>query len=180
MGRVVLVDSREDELALKIMKKVPDAVVSTNFRVQFQSGDILCWLPKPSDYVDDEVHELADLIDQSTFLPIKIIMLSVPGTADDASLEQVEKWYGKDARSMIMTHQYAIKMIDEFEIPYTIVRVPPLTSANTSVSVVGEGQPMTSGKLGINQLVSVFQTVLETNRYLNQSIGIVNSEGGQQ
>lgn len=180
MGRVVLVDNREDELALKIMKKVPDAIVSTNFKVQFQSGDILCWLPKPSEYVDDEVQELADLIDQSTFLPIKIIMLSIPGTADDASLEQVEKWYGKDARSMIMAHQYAIKMIDEFEIPYTIVRIPPLTLMNKSVSVVGEGQPMTGDKLGINQLVSIFQTVLETNRYLNQSIGIVNSEGGQQ
>ena len=180
MGRVVLVDNREDELALKIMKKVPDAIVSTNFKVQFQSGDILCWLPKPSEYVDDEVQELADLIDQSTFFPIKIIMLSIPGTADDASLEQVEKWYGKDARSMIMAHQYAIKMIDEFEIPYTIVRIPPLTLMNTSVSVVGEGQPMTGDKLGINQLVSIFQTVLETNRYLNQSIGIVNSEGGQQ
>ena len=116
-GRAVLGDNREDELALKIMKKVPDAIVSTNFKVQFQSGDILCWLPKPSDYVDDEVQELADLIDQSTFLPIKFILLSVPGTADDASLEQVEKWYGKDARSMIMAHQYAIKMINEFEIP---------------------------------------------------------------
>ncbi len=107
-------------------------------------------------------------------------MLSIPGTADDASLEQVEKWYGKDARSMIMAHQYAIKMIDEFEIPYTIVRIPPLTLTNTSVSVVDEGQPMTGDKLGINQLVLIFQTVLETNRYLNQSIGIVNSEGGQQ
>ena len=81
---------------------------------------------------------------------------------------------------MIMAHQYAIKMIDEFEIPYTIVRIPPLTLTNTSVSVVDEGQPMTGDKLGINQLVLIFQTVLETNRYLNQSIGIVNSEGGQQ
>ena len=107
-------------------------------------------------------------------------MLSIPGTADDASLEQVEKWYGKDARSMIMMHQYAVKMIDEFEIPYTIVRIPPLMLTNTSVSVIGEGQPMTGNKLGINQLVSIFQTVLETNRYLNQSIGIVNSGGGQQ
>ncbi|WP_251573837.1 saccharopine dehydrogenase related protein [Limosilactobacillus agrestimuris] len=179
MGRVVLIDNRDDELVSKLIKKMPDAVVSTNFKVQLQSGDILCWLPKPNDYVDDEVQELADLIDQSVFLPTKIVMLSIPGTADDASLEQVGKWYGKSARTMIMMHQYAVKMIDEFEIPYTIVRVPPLTVANTETKITAEGQAMDGGKVGIDQLVLLLQTVLKTNRYLNQSIGIVNSKGGQ-
>lgn len=179
MGRVVLIDNRDDELASKVIKKMPDAVVSTNFKVQLQSGDILCWLPKSNDYVDDEVQELADLIDQSVFLPAKIVMLSIPGTADDASLEQVEKWYGKSARTMVMMHQYAVKMIDEFEIPYTIVRIPPLTVANTETKITAEGQVMDGGKVGIDQLVLLLQTVLKTNRYLNQSIGIVNSKGGQ-
>lgn len=176
MGRIVLIANRNDELTSKIMKKMPNVVVSTTFKVELQSGDILCWLPMPNNYVDDEVQELADLVDQSTFLPAKIVMLSIPGTADDASLDQVEKWYGKNAQSMIMMHQYAVKMIDEFEIPYTIVRVPPLTSDSTNATVIGEGQLMNGKQLGMDQLVSVLQTVLETNRYLNQSIGIINSK----
>jgi hypothetical protein len=150
--------------------------VSTNFKAQFRAGDVLCWLPLPNDYVDDEVQELATLIDKSIFLPTKIIMLSIPGTADDASLEQVEKWYGKNARSMIMSHQYAIKMIDEFEIPYTIIRIPPLVTDDTSAKIIAEGQQMSGDQLGINQLIPVLQTAIETNHYLNQSIGIVNSK----
>lgn len=106
-------------------------------------------------------------------------MLSIPGTADDASLEQVEKWYGKKARSLIMMHQYAIKMIDELELPYTIVRIPPLTTDETSAKIIAEGQPMTGGKLGIDQLVAVLQSIFDTERYRNQSIGIINDEGGQ-
>lgn len=65
MGRVVLVEDRGDNLAADIIKKVPDAVVSTNFKVQLQAGDVLCWLPLPNDYVDDQVQELASLIDKS-------------------------------------------------------------------------------------------------------------------
>lgn len=180
MGRVVLVEDRGDNLAADIIKKVPDAVVSTNFKVQLQAGDVLCWLPLPNDYVDDQVQELADLIDKSAFLPRKIVMLSIPGTADDASLGQVEKWYGKKARSLIMMHQYAIKMIDELELPYTIVRIPPLTTEKTSAKMIAEGQPMTGGKLGVDQVVAVLQSIFDTERYRNQSIGIINDEGGQQ
>ncbi|MBB1062694.1 saccharopine dehydrogenase related protein [Limosilactobacillus fastidiosus] len=179
MGRVVLIDNRDDNLASKVIKKIPDAIVLTNFKVQLRSGDILCWLPKPNDYVDDEAQELAGLIDKSTFLPAKIVMLSIPGTADDASLEQVERWYGKSARALIMMHQYAVKMIDEFEIPYTIVRVPPLISTSTEIRITAEGEAMSGDKVGINQVVLLLQTVLKTNRYLNQSIGIINSKGGQ-
>lgn len=179
MGRVVLIENRNDDLAARILKKMPDAVVSTNFKIQLQSGDVLCWLPMAKEYVDDEVLQLADLIDKSIFQPVKIIMLSIPGTADDASTEQVEKWYGKDARSMIMMHQYAVKMIDEFEIPYTVVRIPPLVDAETAAEVLAEGQSMTGGKLGLNQLVENMQRVIETDRYLNQSIGIINHEEGK-
>ena len=180
MGRIVFISHRHDDLVPTIIKKVPEAVALTSFKLEIQRGDVLCWLPTVNEYVDDEVQELAELIDHSLFLPSKIVMLSIAGTADDATNQQLQEWYGQQATQAVLAHQYAVKMIDEFEIPYTIVRIPPLMLTNTSVSVIGEGQPMTGNKLGINQLVSIFQTVLETNRYLNQSIGIVNSEGGQQ
>lgn len=158
---------------------MPDAVASTNFNVELKAGDTLCWLPLPGDMVDDEVQELAQLVDRSVFLPTRVVMLSIAGTADDASLAQAEKWYGEDARAKVMMHQYAIKMIDELELPYTIVRIPPLTDRVTSAKVVDEGQTMTGGPVGVAQVVTTLQTVLATDRYRNQSIGIINDKGGQ-
>ena len=122
--------------------------------------------------MDDEVQELADLIDQSTFLPEKIVMLSIPGTADDASLEQVEKWYGKDARSMIMMYQYAVKMIDEFELPYTIIRALPITDEETSLKVVREGEALEGKEIGLKQVAQIIEQAVTTDDFRNQSIGI--------
>ena len=121
MGRTVIVSHRHDQLSQLIMKKMYDAVAVSNFKLEFQRGDQLCWLPQLSDPVDDEVQELATLIDQSIFIPRKIVMLSMAGTADDASPDQLKHWYGKNAQEYLWAHQYAIKMVDELELPYTII-----------------------------------------------------------
>ncbi len=49
-------------------------------------------------------------------------MLSIAGTADDATNQQLQEWYGQQATQAVLAHQYAVKMIDEFELPYTIIR----------------------------------------------------------
>lgn len=49
--------------------------------------------------VDEEVQALAAQIDQAVFTPQKIVMLSMVGTADDATPEQVQRWYGKERRN---------------------------------------------------------------------------------
>lgn len=172
MGKTIIVANRHDGMTAAIMKKVPDAIVSPNFDVEIGQGDTLCWLPLPGDPVDEEVQELAYLIDRSVFLPTKIIMLSLPGTADDINEDELVEWYGKKAIGWLMAHQYAIKMIDEFEIPYTIIRTPLIVDHETTVEVVGEGEAFPGREIGLPQLVNLMTDTIESQRYRNRSIGI--------
>ena len=174
MGRVVIVEHRQDRLSAEIMKVVDDAVVATNFKQTLKAGDVLCWLPLPNEPVDDEVQDLVTMVDDNIFPPTKIVMLSIPGTADDADDQQIAKWFGSKGWSWVMAHQYAVKMIDELELPYTIVRVVPLTDQETTSIVVPEEQPLTGSQVGISQVAQVLKTALTTDRYRNQSIGVTN------
>lgn len=176
MGRIVLVSQRHDQLVPTIMKNVPDAVAATNFKIELQAGDVLCWLPVATELVDDEVQDLAALIDRSLFSPAKIVMLSVAGTADDADDHQLKRWYGKQAMQIVLAHQYAVKMIDEFELPYTIIRTLPLTGEKTAVQIVDEGKKLDGEKVGVDQVAKVVERVATTTDFQNQSIGVAPLE----
>lgn len=176
MGRIVLVSQRHDQLVPMIMKRVPDAIAATNFNLELQAGDVLCWLPVANEFVDDEVQELAALIDRSLFPPAKIVMLSLAGTADDASEQQLRQWYGKQALQFVFAHQYAIKMIDEFELPYTIVRTLPLSEQDSAIQTVAEGKQLYGERVGINQVAQVIERAVTTDDFKNQSIGIAPLE----
>ena len=164
MGRIVFISHRHDDLVPTIIKRVPEAVALTSFKFEIQRGDILCWLPTVNEYVDDEVQELAELIDHSLFLPSKIVMLSIAGTADDATNQQLQEWYGQQATQTVLAHQYAVKMIDEFELPYTI--------EETSLKVVSEGNPLEGKEIGLGQVAQIIEQAVTTDDFRNQSIGI--------
>ena len=172
MGRTVIVSHRHDQLSQLIMRKVYDAVAVSNFKLEFQQGDQLCWLPQVSEPVDEEVQELATLIDQSIFVPSKIVMLSMAGTADDANSGQLRQWYGKNAQEYLWAHQYAIKMVDELEFPYTIIRALPLTNSLASAVISDEGQPLRGRGVSEAELAKVIDHVLSTDQYNGKSLGI--------
>lgn len=172
MNRIVLIGRRNDGLREHLLSLLPDAVVEPSFHFKLQSQDVLCWLPKPDDPVDQDVYDLVDLIDDSNVTPAKIVMLSIAGTADDATDGQLQKWYGKSALDMVLAHQYAIKMIDELEFPYVIVRALPIVPRETALKIIGEGQPLTGQAVGLAQAANVLKMALTTDQYRNQSVGI--------
>ncbi|MBD5807135.1 saccharopine dehydrogenase related protein [Lactobacillus sp. 0.1XD8-4] len=176
MSRIVFVSRRYDKLVSLLMEKVPDAVATTNFKIDLQNGDVLCWLPTVMEFVDDEVQELAELIDHSLFPPTKIVMLSIAGTADDATVDQLQAWYGKQARQAVFAHQYAIKMIDELELPYTIIRTLPISNSETNVEIINEGHPLSGQRIGLKQVAQVIERAVTTDDFRNQSIGIAPLE----
>lgn len=178
MERTIIVSRRHDRLSQLIMKKMYDAVAVSSWRLTFQQGDQLCWLPEISEPVDEEVQELAARIDQGVFGPQKIVMLSMMGTADDATPAQLQQWYGRDAQKYLWAHQYAIKMIDELELPYTIIRTLPLTGTAGPVAVIPEGQAVTGTGVNEENLAKMIEQVLLTDRYRNQSVGISAREEG--
>lgn len=180
MGRTVIVSRRHDDLSQLIMKKMYDAVNRGNFKLTFQRGDELCWLPQVGDPVDDEVQMLATVLDQSVFLPRKIVMLSMAGTADEVDGDQLRKWYGSRAQEELWAHQYAIKMIDEFELPYTILRTPPLVAHSAPAVLTDEGQPLVGTGVSAAELAGVIERVLLTDQYNGKSLGITASEVGVQ
>src|SRR5699024_6476458 len=147
--------------------RVKEAVDLTSFKFEVQSGDILCWLTTVNEYVDDEVQELAELIDHSLFLPSKIVMLSIAETADDATNQQLQEWYGQQENQNILAQQYAVKMIDEFEFPYTIIRALPITNEETSLKVVSEGNPLEGKEIGLGQVAQIIEQAVTTDDFRN-------------
>ena len=176
MGRTIIVSRRHDRLSQLIMKKMYDAVAVSSLKVSFQQGDQLCWLPEINAPVDEDVQALAAQIDRAVFTPQKIVMLSMVGTADDATPEQVQRWYGKGAQEYLWAHQYAIKMIDELELPYTVIRSLPLTATASPAVITSEGQAVTGKGVSEETLAGVIEQALLTDRYRNQSIGISAKE----
>lgn len=176
MNRIVLIGQRTDGLLERLHELLPEAIIEPSFHFKLQSQDALCWLPMPNDPVDQDVYDLVDLIDDSHEVPKKIVMLSIAGTADDATKVQLESWYGKPALDTVLAHQYAIKMIDELEFPYVIVRSLPIVPRETGLKIVDEGQPLTGQSVGLNQAAQVLKEALATDRYRNQSIGIENQD----
>ncbi|WP_242364192.1 NAD(P)H-binding protein [Limosilactobacillus antri] len=176
MGRTIIVSRRHDRLGQLTMKKMYDAVAVSGPKLNFQQGDQLCWLPEVSEPVDEEVQALVAQIDQAVFTPQKIVMLSMAGTADDASLGQLQRWYGKGAQEYLWAHQYAIKMIDELELPYTVIRALPLTTTRRPAVITSEGQAVTGQGVSEETLAGVIEQALLTDRYRNQSIGVSAKE----
>ncbi|HJE27545.1 MULTISPECIES: NAD(P)H-binding protein [Limosilactobacillus] len=176
MTRIVVISRRHDKLARLIMENSYAAVAANSFDVDLEVGDVLCWLPQANDPVDDAVQQLAALVDRSLFPPRKIVMLSIAGTADDANEDQLKHWYGRHAMQAVWTHQYAIKMIDELELPYVVVRALPLGDGMPNVKIVDEGQPLAGESVNEEQLAQVLQTALTTSKFDNQSIGVMPSK----
>lgn len=174
MARVVIVNTRHDSLAAALMKLLPDAVATSSFNFRLEEQDQICWLPQMADPVDDEVNGLVKLIDSSVMQPSRIVMLSMAGTTDDAASALLQKWYGRRALGQVMAYQYAVKMIDELELPYTIVRTAPLSQSEGTgqVIVTAEGEKLPDWHLSVAQLADTFKLILESGAYKNQSIGV--------
>ncbi len=69
-----------------------------------------------------------------------------------------------------MEHLYAVKMIDELEHPYVIVRTPPVTGRGGNVK--GEGELIQQATVGQEETVALITTAVTTEQYVNQSVGL--------
>lgn len=169
-----IVNQHQDELAHALAKALqPRAVgMQPTFDSQLPPAATLCWLPATLAPVDELVDGLVRYVDHSDQAPAKIIALTAAGICDDLTDDQAKQLYGNNFQDVLYAHQYAIKMIDELELPYTAVRVPKIVGDDVSAEVTTEGQPLAGLRVGQGQLASFLATVMTTDRYLNQSIGI--------
>lgn len=172
MNRIMIVNQKQEVLAEKVAHLMPQAHIRQNFKWQPQSGDVICWLTNDKLRVDQEVNEMVTMLDHWHAHPAKIVMKSVAGTADDATKQQLTEWYGADGRQLVADHLYAIKMIDELEFPYTIVRTLPLTDQQVHRELTAEGQPMVGQFSNIDNVAQVIAKACSPDQFRNVSIGI--------
>lgn len=163
-------------LAAAVAVALPDATLTNNFNGQLIVDQSLIWLPDPRGPVDQQVADLVALVDRSAIPPAKLVMWSVPGTADDAEPAAVAPWFGTRGSDLVLAHLYAVKMIDELEDPYTIVRTPPLTTGSAG-RLVGEGHPVSGAAVGIDLVARTLARAARPATYRNQSLGITREDG---
>ncbi len=48
-------------------------------------------------------------------------------------ISNYREWYGQQATQAVLAHQYAVKMIDEFELPILLLELLPITNEETSL-----------------------------------------------
>lgn len=172
-----IVNQHQDDLAQALVKALqPQAVgIQPTFDSQLPPAATLCWLPATLAPVDELVNGLVHYVDQADQAPVKIVFLTAAGICDDLTDDQARQFYGSNFQDILYAHQYALKMIDELELPYTAVRAPQVVDEDTGLSVTAEGQPLSGLQIGRKQLADLLAMVMTTDRYLNQSIGV----GGQ-
>lgn len=172
MNRIIIVNQKADDLCQAVKEQLPHALEYTDFNWQLQAHDVICWIPNDNVRVDLAVNDLVVKLDNSTVQPAKIIMKSIAGTADDADNDQLAQWYGNSNQQLVMDHLYAIKMIDELEFPYTIVRSLPLTNDVVQRNLMLEGQLYDGNNSNIRQVAAVIAEATQLERFKNQSVGI--------
>lgn len=172
MARVIVINQGQNLLTKLVLKQLPQVILHTDFNWVPTEGDIICWLPADNLRVDLAVGRFAKMIDQAQVKPAKIIMKSIAGTADDASWEQLDKVYGKTSQNLVMDHLYAVKMIDELEFPYTIIRTLPLSETGIRRSVLAEGEKFSGQTSNYRSAAQLIVKATELNTYKNESVGI--------
>ncbi|GAY72557.1 NAD(P)H-binding protein [Lentilactobacillus kosonis] len=80
-----------------------------------------------------------------------------------------------DIDEFIKQQRYAAKIVDEAEMPYTIIRAGRLTEGIPSeVKLYAEGQLMPNNSLSYNSLAELVSQTITTHSHINESIGAVN------
>lgn len=139
--------------------------------LSIKSDQVIGWLPQINDPVDDQVQDIVSALDQAKIQPAKIVVWSPAGTADDANPDQLRQWWGLDWRNIIAAYLYMVKMIDELEYPYTVVRSVPIAEKAPAGKLIAEGQLMTGQSVS---LLTVADTIAKAcqGQFTNESIGV--------
>ena len=158
--RIELVDEFTGDLGRQIVA-LTGAIHHPNWQFAFPANLVLGWLPDFS-APDLGVRNLVAAVDANPVAPQKIVMLSPAGIS----------WYGANAPTLLGDALYAVKMVDELELPYTVIRTLPVVRQGGGQKLSPEGEPMQGQATNQAALAHLFGTALQTAQYQNQSIGL--------
>lgn len=172
---LAIVNQHQDQLTAALKDRLAPAPVAVypQFAHELPDHAILCWLAPLQAPVDELVMGLVQLVDAGK-APAKIVMLAAAGICDDVDQAGLTQLYGDDYDNLVFAHQYAVKMVDELEIPYTIIRVLQIVDQPGKATLTAENQPLASLQVSQDQLVATLASAMTTDRLVNQSVGLSN------
>ena len=121
--------------------------------------------------MDEEFENIVDQIDGQNLKASKIVFLAMAGI--DHEIKPTWLAENINQKELILEIQYVAKLIDETEIPYTIIRPTEVKSeAKSEVQIITEGQTITTKQVSEAGVVSLIKQAIANDQYINQSIGI--------
>lgn len=82
----------------------------------------------------------------------------------------------QDVKELMLEVKYVAKLVDETELPYTIIRPVEVKSEvqNQGAEITPEGQPIPTAVVSERAVIKLVKQVILTEEYQNQSVGISN------
>lgn len=127
----------------------------------------------PND-ADLYVEALFEAVDEVQPPISDIVMLSYAGVDDELN-ESVTYAGVKDPQEFIKQQRYAIKIVDESEIAYSIIRMGQLKDQQASdYELFNEGTPMPAKTVSPKAVAKLAYEMLIKQKLMNHSIGIID------
>ncbi|MFD1125390.1 NAD(P)-binding oxidoreductase [Lentilactobacillus raoultii] len=124
--------------------------------------------------VDLDFEALFDAIEETAPKIQHFIMLSYAGI-DDELTGPTNYPEVPNRPEFIKQQRYAVKLVDESEIPYSIIRMSALTDQGRSTyRLFNEGAVMPVGQVAAKNVADLVLTAFVNQERLNQSVGIVD------
>lgn len=123
--------------------------------------------------MDEEFEGIIDQIEAGKIKANKIIFLATAGMDKEINPNWIEV---QDLKELLLEVKYVAKLVDETELPYTILRPVEVSDEvqNVALNIIPEGEKISVDRVSEANLRTVIIDAITTNNYINQSIGISN------
>lgn len=123
--------------------------------------------------VDLQISAVIQALDRINPPLEQFIMLSTAGI-DNELTEEVTYPDVDNIREYLNQQRYAVKLVDEYEIPYTILRpVKIIDDLSGELDIIDEGISMQYGHVSADNVANTAAKVVEYGQFINQSIGLI-------
>ena len=123
--------------------------------------------------MDEEFETVVDRLEEQQLQVNKIVFLATAGMDNEIDPTWIEV---QDVRELMLEVKYVAKLVDETELPYTIIRPVEVKSEvqNQGAKITPEGQPITTAVVSERAVTKLVKQAILTEEYQNQSVGISN------
>ncbi|MGL3994720.1 NAD(P)H-binding protein [Pediococcus acidilactici] len=123
--------------------------------------------------MDEEFEAVVDRLEEQQLQVNKIVFLATAGMDNEIDPTWIEV---QDVKELMLEVKYVAKLVDETELPYTIIRPVEVKSEvqNQGAEITPEGQPIPTAVVSERAVIKLVKQAILTEEYQNQSVGISN------